>query len=1851
MVDDSEVADASATVQMEPATSPSPDESSDEFDVSVDIDDIELVDSTTAISSPVGSAMPRAILPPMVRPPLSGRRPPPPPRGIVAIPPRPGMPSLGTPPSIPMPRPTAVISVPTRPPAPSLSSNVASADSITMPASPPPSPRTKTGERVAIDRVLPDRARRPSAPPLVPGSILREAMAEQGDDYTGGDLGVGDGGVEVGTLKPNIVIEQPLEAQLEHPTVVDKAIEGLGDAGGEVRAEAMAQELEALVLADPTAAASLAYELGELYERRLADEARAVKAFGRSLGLDPSLRPNLWAIRRVFYRRALWPNLAKLIDAEVGYARDDYERADLLLEKARISAYRMNELDEARTALDEAVRIAPAHQGALLELERVVAKTGDAVALLDVWELLAEAVEHPARKIAYWLEVGRGAGRAADIERAQTAFGKAAELAGATSTAERVARERLRALEDAGTPADVSTAIDGLATVLLAAFGPAGPGSEAGNAGAPERSDRATLLRLELVALRRRQAQLVRADAPAKAWDLLQQASALAPGESIVLSDLTELAEELGRYDDLAELVQSWQAVEADPSRGLALSIRRADALLRGGQREAARALLASLEATAPGFVVLASAAERDALSRGDAGELAKVYLAAANASLLGTWLGPGQPSRPDPEAAAALYIQAAELTAYGSAGADAFDGAREALGKALEAVPHHPGALEALIELEDSFGQVETALGRLREAAAAAQPDAKRPILERAIRLARGHGDLESVLAFEGELVALVPTELALKWRLEATLSQLGKDDERAELLVAIASEEAEAGRRGTALFAAARLRERAGAVEAATELYRQVLAVWPEDTFARESLVDLLRAQERWPELVTERRNEARGLPDGPAARRALREAAWVLEVRLDDTAQAAQVYDDWLGRISDDRAALEGQARTRAKLNDRNSEVAARAALAELPDASADAHYLHGRALERAALIDEAADVYRDVMATDEPCVAATAAALALGDLAAIRGDTVMRVESTAALAGKTTDPRLGAALAEDSGWMYALVLEDFDRAAQSFEAAISLDASRRGPRLGAALVAARRGEQAELAHAFEGLASVVQMPEAAAALLLRASAMAAANGDLELANQRVAAARIAAPDDASALLVVAETATAPHVDATDAFAAVDPLLARAEVLEMRAALADDPAARAVWELDRAEALELAGRLREAGAVVAAVLKLDPGDLRALTALRRMASRAGDKATMAQACFALARVLGDAAAKLDLLRESATVFDGPGLPGNTDYAVAAYKRIVTLDPGAVELARLLELLRERGDVRTLIAVITDRLIWLEGEGGDDRHRMMAPLLFERATILHGQNDSVSAMGDLDLLLDGVPGHVDALRFRADLALVAGDVVTAIASWRRYLAAETRPGKRGQVELQLSQVLAEQTGDVQGAIEQLESVVDANPDDIALRERLLGLCLRISDFDRAARELREIIRLRPTNQDKAREELRLGQLLRDKVSDRVAARMALDRARALDPLNLEVVRELADLLENAPRTQMLLGAVTSLRTAIVATPGRAQLYERLAQINAWQADVDARWVALGAVEALGTPSGDQRQVLAQGRQQPPKPTRTKLDNAMRGALRGELAGPLADLWRAIAPAVQVATGVDVTKLGFTRGDKLALKKLGDKYQPVTDALAAFGIEDVEIYISAGRSGFARALAGETPTLCLGADVAAGTMPQHRFVLGRAVASIAEGVATLSELHGSELEMTLIAALKAAEVAVPAALAELVTDQDAAIAERAKVLKKQMSRKARNAVGELGKRSTDLVDVEKLRRTANAVGHRAGLAWSGDTAVALAVLDVGKGGRELSDSPAALELVAWSVSEDHLRLRDKLGIALKGTR
>ena len=78
--------------------------------------------------------------------------------------------------------------------------------------------------------------------------------------------------------------------------------------------------------------ALLQHEIGEVQETRQRDEGEALKTYARALQVDPALRLNVWAIRRIFWQRALWPNLLKLLDVEIRFTEDPHEKAELCLE-------------------------------------------------------------------------------------------------------------------------------------------------------------------------------------------------------------------------------------------------------------------------------------------------------------------------------------------------------------------------------------------------------------------------------------------------------------------------------------------------------------------------------------------------------------------------------------------------------------------------------------------------------------------------------------------------------------------------------------------------------------------------------------------------------------------------------------------------------------------------------------------------------------------------------------------------------------------------------------------------------------------------------------------------------------------------------------------------------------------------------------------------------------------------------------------------------------------------------------------------------------------------------------------------------------------------------------------------------------------------------------------------------------------------------------------------------------------------------------------------------------------------------------------------------------------------------
>ena len=72
-----------------------------------------------------------------------------------------------------------------------------------------------------------------------------------------------------------------------------------------------------------------------------------VQAYSTALATDASFRPNLWALRRIYSRKAQWPNVLTLLDTEARHAPTKRERAEVWTEKGHILEDLLKEIDEA----------------------------------------------------------------------------------------------------------------------------------------------------------------------------------------------------------------------------------------------------------------------------------------------------------------------------------------------------------------------------------------------------------------------------------------------------------------------------------------------------------------------------------------------------------------------------------------------------------------------------------------------------------------------------------------------------------------------------------------------------------------------------------------------------------------------------------------------------------------------------------------------------------------------------------------------------------------------------------------------------------------------------------------------------------------------------------------------------------------------------------------------------------------------------------------------------------------------------------------------------------------------------------------------------------------------------------------------------------------------------------------------------------------------------------------------------------------------------------------------------------------------------------------------------------------
>ena len=493
---------------------------------------------------------------------------------------------------------------------------------------------------------------------------------------------------------------------------------------------------------DPRRQARLVHQMGALRERRLHNAREAGRLYTQSLTADPTLQANTWALYRLFSARGAWDNLLRLLEAELRFAPlpSARDRADVLVEKGRLLEDRLGRPADARAAYRAALEADPGHAAALLCLLLAALETQVPDEVAEALGGLGKLAQEPRLRALFSIELARvQRGPLEDVDSdglrrsADTLFRALLDGAAEEPIGEELDRLSL-ASGDAGLRARVLDMFDSRL------------GRDEGT-GAGARSDPAFL-----VALHREKARsLSKRGAREAALAVLERGLGMVPGHPLLIADLLDLAEEVGRADTIARLIEGGAVREGSYRHHEAL-LRRAEVASRVGALGEAIGSLEQIPESSRLFPLAWLARVRVVARLGDGEALARLF--AEQAERLVTEASGAAPGGAEIAEAAHLLTRAAAI--HGEEGsAEDLTAAAGLLRRALELVPGFPAAREGLRDVLGRRTEFRELATLYEEEAAGTEDPARKRRLRQSLHL------LQRDLVRDGEAARRIESEL----------------------------------------------------------------------------------------------------------------------------------------------------------------------------------------------------------------------------------------------------------------------------------------------------------------------------------------------------------------------------------------------------------------------------------------------------------------------------------------------------------------------------------------------------------------------------------------------------------------------------------------------------------------------------------------------------------------------------------------------------------------------------------------------------------------------------------------------------------------------------------------------------------------------------------------------------------------------------------------------------------------------------------------------------------------------------------------------------------------------------------
>jgi tetratricopeptide (TPR) repeat protein len=638
--------------------------------------------------------------------------------------------------------------------------------------------------------------------------------------------------------------------------------------------------------------------------------------------------------------------------------------------------------------------------------------------------------------------------------------------------------------------------------------------------------------------------------------------------------------------------------------------------------------------------------------------------------------------------------------------------------------------------------------------------------------------------------------------------------------------------------------------------------------------------------------------------------------------------------------------------------------------------------------------------------------------------------------------------------------------------------------------------------------------------------------------------------------------------------------------------------------------------------------------PGDIASWEGLRACAELADDRSLRASSAAQLGALCRDSARGAAFWEEAALLWLELGDDQNADRALeASFAR----DPGrAVAFDKLFRRVRTRKDNDRLLELITRRL-----EVAEDPPEIQK-LFWEQARVLREKGDQEGALQSLEHVTMLDPDHVGALALLGEINIRRGRFDDAATSLARLALLDTAPAKNRVTAGVAAVDLYENKLDrYDKALEVLLALHQAKLSTLPVRERLARAAARTGAWNEATAMLEELMNERTDAQGRA-EAARLAMTIyRDRLRRPQGAAAAIVKLLEEVPADGEALDMLLQT-QHAPavRGRLLESARRSLVDALQKGPIDAASVRRVATLAQALSDDALHRAALGVLVSLGAADARSEQsVVKLARSQAPRIAMSA--QTMRELLAPGDQGPVADLFVLLGSTLGEALGPTLQSCGVGRRDKVDPRSGLALRNEIASWAGAFGVREFDLYIGGSDPVGVQGVAGDPPSLVVGAGINAPIAPMPRARIARELLSLVRGTTVLRSRDDVTIAAIVVVACKLSGVPIQ-------HPPYAVLGEVERGIGKAIARRTRKLLGEPCRAIVSAgVDARAWSRRALASQDRAGVVASGDPSVVLldALGAAGVTGAEISGSARAQELFRYVLSPPYLEVRRLLGL------